>query len=124
MDPTACNFNPDANYNVQYLCCFPGFCYDRDLDQACPPEGESVFQLDVYPNPVISELTIRSTEIKNKESKYVVYNYYGRVVLEKELGIVDGKILEDLNVSNLEAGLYLVKLFAGNAADSRMFIKN
>ena len=123
-DTKACNYNPEANYNVVYMCCYPGLCYDRDISLACPGDGDPVLQLDVYPNPAKSEVTIRSSEVKNKESKYVIYNYYGRVVLEKELGMVDGKILDDLNISGFEPGIYLVRLFTGNTSDSRMFIKN
>ncbi|MFZ4546740.1 MAG: hypothetical protein ACOYN4_04865, partial [Bacteroidales bacterium] len=26
-DVNACNYDPNANYNVQYLCCYPGKCY-------------------------------------------------------------------------------------------------
>jgi len=124
MDTKACNYNPEANYNVVYMCCYPGLCYDRDIALACPGNGDPVLQLDVYPNPAKSQITIRSSEVKNKESKYVIYNYYGRVVLEKELGLVDGKVLDDLNVSDFEPGIYLVRLFTGNTSDSRMFIKN
>jgi len=123
MDPTACNYNPDANYNVQYLCCYPGLCYDRDLSNACPQDGETVLQLDIYPNPATNAVTIRSSEVRSKDSRYVIYNYYGRAIFEKELGVIDGKILDNLNVDNYEPGIYLVRLFAGSASDSRMFIK-
>ena len=36
MDTMACNFNPDANFNIQSLCCYPGYCNDRDLAVVCP----------------------------------------------------------------------------------------
>jgi len=125
MDPTACNYNPDANFNVQSLCCYPGLCYDRDLSLACPSEGELILHLDVYPNPAASQVTIQTTSyIDNKESKYVVYNYFGNVILEKDLGIVNGKITDVLGLSDFEPGIYLVRLYAGSASDSRMFIKN
>jgi hypothetical protein len=125
MDPKACNYNPDANYNVQNLCCYPGLCYDRDISLACPSDSELILHLDVYPNPALSRITIQSTSVvEAKETKYLVYNYYGNVVLEKKLGVVSGKITDDLDLSGFEPGIYLVRLFAGSASDSRMFIKN
>lgn len=123
-DPRACNYNPDANYNIQSICCYPGLCYDRDLSLACPSDGEPVLHLDVYPNPAKSQITIQSTPaINNKQTKYIIYNYFGKVVLEKQLGLVNGKVFDDMDVSTFQPGLYLVRLFAGSATDSQMFIK-
>jgi hypothetical protein len=124
MDPSACNYNSDANYNVQSMCCYPGFCNDRDISLACPSDGEPVLHLDIFPNPAISRITIQTSAVRDEESKYVVYNYYGNIVLEKQLGIVNGKISDNVDLSGFTSGLYLVRLFAGNATDSRMFIKN
>jgi hypothetical protein len=125
MDPSACNYNPDANYNVQNMCCYPGLCNDRDINLACPSDGEPILHLDVYPNPAESLITIHaSAEINNRETKYVVYNYFGKVVLEKKLGVVNGKFFDEIDLSTFEPGLYLVRLYAGNSTDSRMFIKN
>jgi hypothetical protein len=125
MDPNACNYNPDANYNVVFLCCYPGLCYDRDISLACPSDGEPILRLDVYPNPAITRITIQSSsDIKNKETRYIVYNYSGRVVLEKNLGTVNGIVTDDLDLSDFEPGIYLVRLFSGNSSDSRMFIKD
>ena len=124
MDPKACNYNPDANYNVQNLCCYPGLCYDRDLSLACPSEGELVLRLDIFPNPAESQITLQSTnEIVNEETKYMVYNYYGKVVLEKSLGILNGNYVDQLDISNYESGIYLVRLYSGRSTDSRMFNK-
>lgn len=123
-DVNACNYDPNANYNVQYLCCYPGKCYDRDISLACPPDG-TVLRLDVYPNPADSRITIQATPgNKDKETKYLVYNYYGKVVLERDLGVLNGKLDDDLDLSGFQPGLYVVRLISGNATDSRMFIKN
>jgi len=123
-DENACNYNPEANYNVQYLCCYPGKCYDRDISLACPSDGEPILNLQVYPNPAESRITIEaSSNIDNKETMYIVYNYFGNIVLEKKMGIINGKIYDELDLSGFDPGLYLVRLFSGNASDSRMFIK-
>jgi hypothetical protein len=123
MDPLSCNYNPDANYNVPGLCCYPGKCYDRDLSLACPAEGD-ILQLNVYPNPAVSQITIETSTIAEKETKYFVYNYFGKLVLEKDLGIYNGKVSDVLNLSGFEKGMYVVRLIAGDTSNSRIFIKN
>jgi hypothetical protein len=122
-DSKACNYNPDANYNVVYMCCYPGKCYDRDISLACPSE-ETLLRLDTYPNPATSNIRIQASAVVEKATKYTIYNYYGRIVLEKDLGIVNGEISDNLDLSNFEPGIYVVRLVAGDAADSRIFIKN
>jgi hypothetical protein len=125
MDQSACNYDPEANYNVQYMCCYPGKCYDRDISLNCPSDGEPILRLDIYPNPATSRITIKSsTGLNNTESRYVIYDYFGKVVLEKQLGTVEGSITDDLDLSNFKSGIYLVRLYAGEASDSRMFIKD
>jgi hypothetical protein len=123
MDPLSCNYNPDANYNVPELCCYPGKCYDRDLSLACPSD-DVILHLNVYPNPAVSQITIETSPITEKATKYFVYNYFGKLVLEKDLGIVNGKVSDELNLSGFDTGMYVVRLVAGDAADSRIFIKN
>ncbi len=123
MDPLSCNYNPDANFNVPGLCCYPGKCYDRDLSLACPAE-DAILHLTVFPNPALSQITVETSPISEKKTIYFVYNYYGKLILEKDLGIVKGKVSDELNLSGFDPGMYVVRLTAGDAADSRIFIKN
>jgi hypothetical protein len=124
MDKTACNYNADANFNVQELCCYPGLCYDRDLSLACPSEDNIPLNLSIYPNPAQDMVNISATTVMDEEeATYFVYNYFGKVILEKKLETINGKISDELGISDFEPGIYLVRLFAGNKSDSRMFIK-
>lgn len=122
MDPLSCNYNPDANYNVPGLCCYPGNCYDRDLSLACPTE-EDILQLNVYPNPAINQITIETSPIVGKDTKYFIYNYFGKLVMKKDLGIFNGKVSDELNLSGFDTGMYVVRLIAGDTSNSRIFIK-
>lgn len=123
MDLLSCNYNPEANYNVPELCCYPGKCYDRDLSLTCPAD-EVILQLNVFPNPAVSHITIETSPIAEKETRYFVYNYFGKLVLEKDLGIVNGKVSDELNLSGFDTGMYVVRLLAGDSSNSRIFIKN
>jgi hypothetical protein len=126
MDPLACNYNPDANFSVPTLCCYPGYCNDRDLDLACPNLGvisTPAFEFDLFPNPVQDQMTLQVT-VDNKEVKYSIYNSYGMIVFEKNLGLVSGLIIEEIDMSNLENGLYLFRLDIEGNSLTKQFIKN
>ena len=73
-------------------------------------------KVSVYPNPVSEFVTISSElEINNIE----VFNLLGkRVIGEAKLEN------NNLNVSSLSKGVYLIKLISGNAVATRKLIKN
>ena len=125
MDPNACNYNPNANFNINEMCCYPGYCNGKDISIICPNLGAPQIKIKSYPNPVHDQLNLEiSANDKNNDLKYIIYNSFGNVVLEKNIGVVSNEIKELLDISNLENGLYLVRLLVNNSAtDSKTFIK-
>ncbi len=123
MDPNACNYDPKANYNVASLCCYPGMCEGRDISLVCPSLKGVFKKMSLYPIPAIDVLTLETNNEITEEIKFAVYNSYGKIQLEKSLGSVSGKINENINVSKLEKGIYLVRLSSGNTIISSTFIK-
>jgi hypothetical protein len=127
-DPLACNYDPSANFNLANLCCYPGFCNDRDISLVCPNlsvdelNGVPVFTL--YPNPAQDHLSVQITSPDNKDTKYEIYDAVGRVVMKKNTGIVPGNIVQQIDVSDLAQGLYLFRLFVDNNYASKVFIKH
>ncbi len=127
MDPNACNYNSNANYNIQSLCCYPGMCADRDISLVCPSLAKKDLKENlnpnIYPNPAQSQITIQITLKDYEETKYAIYNSLGKIEIEKNLGVISGENIEELNISKLKQGIYLVRLFTGNTVSSRTFIK-
>ncbi len=124
MDPNACNYNPNANYNIQSLCCYPGNCADRDISLVCPAiSNQHLKKMELYPNPANNHITIKSTLEDNEDVKYVVYNSFGNIEFEKNLGLNSGLISNEFDISKLEPGIYLVRMFTGNSVMSKTFIK-
>ncbi|MDR2684592.1 MAG: T9SS type A sorting domain-containing protein, partial [Prevotellaceae bacterium] len=68
--------------------------------------------LQIYPNPVHSELTIKNLELK-KGDKIEIYNISGKICMTYDYNFTT------INVLNLPKGVYLIK--AGNAV--RKFVK-
>jgi len=123
MDTSACNYDPFANFNIQSLCCYPGKCNDRDISLVCPSlSSDSGFSL--YPNPVISELTLQISCGINQLIKYEIYDSFGTIVLQQELGMLSGVITQQMDVSSLHVGLYLVRVYEGGTSQSKPFMKN
>ena len=124
MDPNACNYNSNANYNIQSLCCYPGNCAERDISLVCPSLYNVHYKkMEVFPNPANSQLTVKTIVNDNEEIKFAVYNSFGNLELEKNLGLNSGLISNELDISKLEPGIYLVRMYIGNSVTSKTFIK-
>jgi len=72
--------------------------------------------LKIYPNPAISEITIKGDEIANQ--KMEIYNLLGQKVLEQTLMTNENKIA----ISHLSKGVYTIKLI--NSKVTVKFVKN
>lgn len=120
MDAMACNYDLNANFNIPELCCYPGLCGDRDIALVCPQLSNEVFRL--YPNPAQSEIGLEIPSDKNNETRYEIYNAFGRKVSEKKLNVGSGNFIID--ISELHSGLYMFILHNGNTSESKTFLKN
>jgi len=125
MDPLSCNYNPDANVNVPKLCCYPGNCADRDISLVCPDLGQGFRgKMKLFPNPANKQISIQTNLMDNVETKFVIYNSFGTIEFEKNMGIVSGDISQDVNIAHLMPGIYLVRMITANSVTSERFIKN
>lgn len=71
----------------------------------------------VYPNPASTELTIDSANNINNIS---VINMLGQEVFSRKVS----STLETINISNLQSGIYLVKVDGNNGSSTQKFTKN
>jgi hypothetical protein len=124
MDPKACNYDSNANYPLNSLCCYPGSCADRDISIVCPDLGSTfTSQILLYPNPAKNNINIEVSTNKDSETKFEIYNSFGRSVLNKNLGIVNGTISSSFDVSSLENGIYMIRFQIGDKLENKIFIK-
>lgn len=74
----------------------------------CGNVKESSVQIKLFPNPVFDRLnfSIQNTELFNIDIS--IYNLQGIQILTKQLSVEKG--IAGLNVSNLTAGMYLIKV--------------
>jgi len=124
MDPLACNYDQAANFNLQELCCYPGYCNDRDISVVCPTLIAGNRELNIYPNPTQHQLTLKISGDEDASAMYVIYNSFGRIVAEKNCSVINGTNLVQVDVTNLETGLYMIQLRTNDSLLSKLFMKN
>lgn len=122
MDPMACNYKADANFNIPELCCYPGYCNDRDIAVVCPVLNTKRMQL--YPNPVRDAVTLQISSDISEETKYEVYDALGRMLLEENISVSAGTSTIKIDVSALSKGVYMFRLHSGENSESKMFLKD
>ena len=112
MDTSACNYDPDANFNIQTMCCYPGYCNDRDIALVCPElnngrNADNGFVL--YPNPGDGSFTmeIRATDI-GETVQMTVYDVAGNAVMKDSILLGEAVTVSKRKFTGLEPGIYIV----------------
>lgn len=72
------------------------------------------FEFKVYPNPASNVLNVEFDLMSENEVNISIINSVGQTVSTKELGKVAGVQSEEINVSHLDAGIYVVKVSTKN----------
>ncbi len=123
MDELACNYNPQANLNLEEICCYPGACDNRDLEAVCPQlKGES-FDLTVFPNPAEEEITINVISGVENNVSYRVINAYGVVMFENMVNNAPLNYVDVVSLEGFPSGIYYVKVYTLLGEQSQLFIK-
>ncbi|MDA9317137.1 choice-of-anchor J domain-containing protein, partial [Polaribacter sp.] len=80
-------------------------------------EDESLVTLNMYPNPANDVLNISA---QNTINTVEIYNVLGQKVISMQVENTSAEI----NVSNLNAGIYLIKYEINNSTSTKKFVKN
>ncbi len=126
MDTSACNYDPKANFNVQSLCCYPGYCNDRNLAIVCPEIETDLLKYFLFPNPAKDaiSLNIWLPEVPT-EVRYSIENIFGEATqAENNLGQLTGNSTVSIDITALKNGIYYMKVSTGDKAQRKVFIKN
>ncbi|MFM7902952.1 MAG: T9SS type A sorting domain-containing protein, partial [Bacteroidota bacterium] len=118
MDTTACNYDPSANFNIQTLCCYPGYCNDRDLSIVCPDLANGkVGIVSAYPNPASNDITVEwNLDEDSDEVQLVLTDAYGKHVKSQRASSSIDK--STISLQGVPSGIYLVRLISGSTISS------
>lgn len=122
-DSLACNYDPNANYHLEDLCCYIGFCHDLDISIVCPdlrPRADlSAKDVTLFPNPASTELFIKTDFLRYAEMDYTIADVYGSKWIEGKVSGSDKYI----DISILPVGYYSIQLSSGQSHVALPFVR-
>ncbi|AEA42914.1 T9SS type A sorting domain-containing protein [Fluviicola taffensis] len=86
--------------------------YYTSADPALKMEENQLFNVSIYPNPTSGNIQIKSTE---NILSLKIYKLSGELVLEKD---ISNSLGIELNIDNLNSGIYLIHFYDENGATS------
>jgi len=80
-------------------------------------------QFRIYPNPASDRLFIESDAITGGSIRVFVYNNLGQMVVNRKWENSSGQIREELDIGDLKAGMYLIRIVTSEDINTRKVIK-
>ncbi|GJM29968.1 MAG: hypothetical protein DHS20C17_26030 [Cyclobacteriaceae bacterium] len=80
-------------------------------------------QVDIFPNPVVSHMTVEIHLNGSAPTSLAVYDFQGTILHTQDLGVVTSGTISQLDVSDLTSGIYFIKIASAHEVVSRKFIK-
>lgn len=122
-DSLACNYDANANLNIQELCCYPGSCAGRNIEEVCPSLMGNDFDINVYPNPTDSHLTLNILSGLEGTWTYDIYNSYGYKMKTGSVISSDLNVVIPVELMEFTPGIYEVKVSNAGISKHKLFIK-
>jgi hypothetical protein len=122
-DSLACNYNPSANFPIENICCYPGFCQERDLEEVCPQLKGASFDAKVFPNPAEYSTTVQVISGISSDLKIEITDYQGSVVYSEFVQQAPLNYSSLVNLETFTSGLYLVKVTGINGVQNTILVK-
>jgi hypothetical protein len=123
MDTMACNYDPRVNTHFDALCCYPGWCAGRNIEEVCPQLKGNSFDISIYPNPVEDLLYLQVINGVSSQIECKVYSVYG--VLQKQFKVENAPLnySTSIDTSELESGIYQVRVTTSSGTKSLLFVR-
>ncbi len=123
MDTLACNYNPLANFQDDELCCYPGLCNNRNIEDVCPQLKGNSFDFSLFPNPASESVTLNVISGVQTSIEYFLYNYHGMVMQNEYIQSAPLNYSIGLELSNLNPGIYQVRVVTEIGEQNKLFVK-
>lgn len=95
---------------------FAGISTDIQISQQI---GKSEEGTKLYPNPVIDQLYIKKTLVEECEVLVEILDLQGKILLKETISAMNG-----INVSGLQKGMYICRLYTCEKVENIKFLKN
>ena len=76
----------------------------------------------MYPNPSDGQITVEFELEEKAKTNLQIFDQSGRVVLEEDLGKIEGRWMRQFDLGQYGAGVYYINLSQGKKALTKKFI--
>jgi hypothetical protein len=122
MDTLACNYDALANFSIPALCCYPGFCANRNIEAVCPSLLGSTADLTIYPNPVSNTLNVNVLCGVPTTSQITIRNSQGITVLQEHVLSTSQNYNTQFDVESLDPGIYQIQVITEVGPLHQLFV--
>lgn len=77
-------------------------------------EVTSIENLSVYPNPAAEFVTLSYSATSNEAVSYRMTDLSGKSVIARDLGVRTGSQIENIDLSNVASGMYILEITSGS----------
>lgn len=79
--------------------------------------------VEVYPNPIQNPLTVYLHDFNEPVAYMTVYNMAGQLVAKRQIALINGTELINLDLQHLARGQYILKINAGSFRYTKKLLK-
>jgi len=122
-DTLACNYDSLANFHIDNLCCYPGFCQERDLEEVCPQLKGETFDFKVYPNPASENVFVQVLSGVKSNLLIELSDYNGVIVYTENIVEAPLNYSTQIDLTDKPTGIYLVRVTGIEGVKNGMLVK-
>jgi hypothetical protein len=122
-DSLACNYDAAVNFHVENLCCYPGFCQERDIEEVCPQLKGETFDFKLFPNPVIEKTFVQVISGVSSDVLIQVVDYNGIEVFSDRIIQAPLNYSTQIDFTDKPSGIYLVRVTGVEGVKNAMLVK-
>ena len=78
--------------------------------------------VNIYPNPASDKLTIDVSFVKGDVLNIEISNIAGQVVLTRQLNDFNGSVKQQIDITDLTKGVFLVKVYAEDMTTTKRLV--
>ena len=127
MDHNACNFDPSANFHIASVCCYPGFCNNRDITLVCPRLGvdniNPLSDFTISPNPAQSSLLVNIPTNLTGILSTEIFDLIGNLVFHEVKEANGNSTVFSIPLEGIANGFYTLKIQDQKNIGIKKFIK-
>ena len=81
-------------------------------------------EISIYPNPSTGNFNLNISNVNTASVDVEITDVSGKVILSNVYNTNNGSINESINISNVEDGVYIVRVNGGQSITKRIVISN